>query len=389
MQELILKLNIQHQLDQFHLELKDKKILIYGAGRFSKAIFDSCDISKFNIIGVCDKKFQENDVELFYNYKTYNPSQLGNIDFDYVIFFLLEPFRILASIDLGHNDKIFSFEHEYYKQINKQCIICNNTKLYSFDAIICPFIMDLMFQFKSSDKTNLLYCPNCETSYFEKRPNSEEVNNYYSIYNSEKFHKLRKHYEPHMYEENHLYMKGYSNWTYDFRSQFLHEDIVKYLPNIPQSWNVLDYGCSGKLFNLDFKFTNNFSFNLSKTDDIDDQINIINKIGEEHKNYFDFILCTHVLEHVSYPKDMIKEITTLLKPGGYLYIEIPDETGLTNDIMTYPLQQKYMHEHINLFSPKSIRVLFNQSNLATIFAHKRPCSELSYTGVISGLARKL
>lgn len=39
-------------------------------------------------------------------------------------------------------------------------------------------------------------------------------------------------------------------------------------------------------------------------------------IVNEHKEHFDLITCLEVLEHVEHPKDMIFEISAMLKPGG-------------------------------------------------------------------------
>jgi SAM-dependent methyltransferase len=40
-------------------------------------------------------------------------------------------------------------------------------------------------------------------------------------------------------------------------------------------------------------------------------------------NTFDYALCTQVLEHVRYPERVIKEICRVLKPGGILFLTVP------------------------------------------------------------------
>lgn len=39
---------------------------------------------------------------------------------------------------------------------------------------------------------------------------------------------------------------------------------------------------------------------------------------------FDYVNCSHVLEHLVNPIGALKEIARVLKPGGYLYLETPD-----------------------------------------------------------------
>ena len=44
---------------------------------------------------------------------------------------------------------------------------------------------------------------------------------------------------------------------------------------------------------------------------------------KNYNNYFDFIIISHVLEHVTNPLDFLKTFLILLKESGYLYIEVP------------------------------------------------------------------
>ncbi len=40
-------------------------------------------------------------------------------------------------------------------------------------------------------------------------------------------------------------------------------------------------------------------------------------------NYFDFVWCRHCLEHSIFPYFTLQEISRVIKPKGYLYIEVP------------------------------------------------------------------
>ncbi len=51
-------------------------------------------------------------------------------------------------------------------------------------------------------------------------------------------------------------------------------------------------------------------------------------VGDVHNlplpdNSVDAVLCLHLLEHVEEPQKAMKEIYRVLKPGGYLYIDVP------------------------------------------------------------------
>jgi 2-polyprenyl-3-methyl-5-hydroxy-6-metoxy-1,4-benzoquinol methylase len=50
------------------------------------------------------------------------------------------------------------------------------------------------------------------------------------------------------------------------------------------------------------------------------------------ENYFDFIYVDSVVEHVLNPVEYLTKIKSLLRPGGVIYIGIPNEDCLSNSI---------------------------------------------------------
>lgn len=73
-------------LKQLKRKLKNKRVVIYGAGAFFQVIKKHFDISDINIIGISDKRFEEhaNNQECL-GYKVYAPSELRELAPDYVI----------------------------------------------------------------------------------------------------------------------------------------------------------------------------------------------------------------------------------------------------------------------------------------------------------------
>jgi hypothetical protein len=67
------------------------------------------------------------------------------------------------------------------------------------------------------------------------------------------------------------------------------------------------------------------------------------------------VILSHVLEHVRDLREAIKSIGVLVKPGGLLYIEVPDATRY-EECLVAPFQD-FNVEHINHFSPKSLNAL--------------------------------
>lgn len=93
---------------------------------------------------------------------------------------------------------------------------------------------------------------------------------------------------------------------------------------------------------------------------------------------FDLVLLAHVLEHVSYPRDLMKEVISLMSSSSLLYIELPEEVSLTmlqlfkknvKSALFRPQQTQQipiMHEHINQFTTRSLRNLLAEMGLECI-----------------------
>ena len=82
-------------------------------------------------------------------------------------------------------------------------------------------------------------------------------------------------------------------------------------------------------------------------------------------NFFDIIYIDSVLEHVYNPSDYLSEIKRILKKGGILYLGVPNEDSLFNDVrkIIYKITRKNITEKIKPFqSPYHING-FNKSSL--------------------------
>ena len=89
-------------LEKLNKKLKDKSIVLYGAGVFLEAIKKYYDLSKLNIIGICDKRFDcHNENETFLGYKTYSKKEVKELNPDYVL--VATKFYINIIEDLYYN----------------------------------------------------------------------------------------------------------------------------------------------------------------------------------------------------------------------------------------------------------------------------------------------
>lgn len=110
----------------------------------------------------------------------------------------------------------------------------------------------------------------------------------------------------------------------------------------------------------------------------DDRIAFVNGKFLEHQfpdNHFDAIYLDSVLEHVLNPKEYLLKINRILKKGGVVYIGVPNEDSLFNDVkkfvffllgrsemaaQTKPFDAPY---HVIGFNRKSLGYIFNITGL--------------------------
>ncbi len=79
---------------------------------------------------------------------------------------------------------------------------------------------------------------------------------------------------------------------------------------------------------------------------------------------FDLITIMHVLEHVSQPVDGVRQMRRLLKPGGLLFVEVPNTLNLN---MFYDL---LLFEHLFHFPPETLAWFLGREGFDVV-AHER------------------
>ena len=86
---------------------------------------------------------------------------------------------------------------------------------------------------------------------------------------------------------------------------------------------------------------------------------------------FDVITLWDVLEHVRNPIQFLKLCASLLKPTGYLFANVPNLDSVQSRLFRsrWPL---LLPEHLNYFTPHSLRLCGNQAALQWVGYGKRP-----------------
>lgn len=74
---------------------------------------------------------------------------------------------------------------------------------------------------------------------------------------------------------------------------------------------------------------------------------------------FDVIYMRDVFEHVPKPKPMLHELNRIAKPGGLLYIEVPNIEGLIYKVVKERHVCVFGFEHLNYWSPSTLEKILD------------------------------
>ncbi len=218
------------------------------------------------------------------------------------------------------------------------------------------------------------------------RFDEDELNNIYKDYRAESYKFDRGVFESAYASINDLL--GKSAIEVAERVKNLSTLIHDYL-DIKNLKTIIDYGGdSGQFIPRELLNSKCYLYDPSSSVPME---NII-KIQEAAKlPHADFIMCCHTLEHVSYPLELLNAIATLLNPNGYIYIEVPLEVP-DLPALSFDHISKYVHEHINAFTTKSIAALISNANIKltpiTIQIKKIKTESFGVTNIISVICQK-
>lgn len=75
----------QKQINKLVRKYKNKKIVIYGAGEYYQILQNNFDLSKLNIVGISDKRFETSKETNPSKYLALAPDELKEFDFDIIL----------------------------------------------------------------------------------------------------------------------------------------------------------------------------------------------------------------------------------------------------------------------------------------------------------------
>jgi SAM-dependent methyltransferase len=215
------------------------------------------------------------------------------------------------------------------------CIICSGPTKKVLDATPAPFIA-LRLELDPKTPYILHECLWCEHQFFTPRLTQEQESKLYLGYRNPVYNAQRLAVEP-QYGQ---YIESFE----DRDSPHHRERIVAMrwvTENMPSPKTVLDFGGEADAWLARGVYPN---ADITAYDPSERTSLSVQK--------YDLVICAHVLEHVADPVRTLRQAVSRVKPGGHLYLEVPEQRlGMT------------MHEHVSGFSYVSFRMLAAQAPL--------------------------
>lgn len=234
------------------------------------------------------------------------------------------------------------------------------------DVHVCPLCNAQEFEPYSKYRYGLLTlrlqsCRQCNLVVLSPRLIEKSLE---KLYQTENHSRLKK--KINLYHCENLFQRGFRRGAYICK--FLDENGIKYRDSV-----VFEVGCSyGGILEqfrgqgchvkgCDLRPTA-VQYGISKGLDIEvGSVNIL-----ENLNYkADLVILSHVLEHIAEPNSFLRRIRQILKPEGFLYVEVP---GIEN---TKFKKKRYTQlTHLIYFNQDTIRKMVEKIGFCLLFGNE-------------------
>jgi len=206
---------------------------------------------------------------------------------------------------------------------------------------------------------DVVVCKKCGFAFADNIPDQSFLDEYYRIMSKKSFYKTKRLKERKDSPEEDFLVKQLTNSRHNIE-KYLHKNS-----------SILDVGCDTGLLLYMLKrhgYKNVHGVDMSSLSSkiAKEKYGIDVVVGSIFDNLqigrYDFIILTHVLEHINSLNTFISKLTNYLNDGGLIYIEVPDahnfffpkknDERFSNDQKEPYLQ--FSVEHINYFSKISL-----------------------------------
>ena len=267
------------------------------------------------------------------------------------------------------------------ERVASRCICCGSSGLSRSPAILMPFVAHRVFGWQpvTIDHTwglntiqsgtayalcNSVLCQDCGLLFLDMRFSDNELRSLYDGYKDDDYTELREKYEP-GYRQRYALMAGAGGVK-----SYLHKVEEFLAPLLSSPPRILDWG-GDTGSNSPFRNHNKLLhvYDISRKEPAAGATAV--DIETARQTDYDLIVCSQVLEHVSFPAETLREIRRSMRQDTLLYIEVPYEEILRTSVgdRNVHTRKRHWHEHVNFFTEESLRRLLSRCGLDIVSSH--------------------
>ena len=259
------------------------------------------------------------------------------------------------------------------ERLARSCVCCGSADLAASPAILMPFVAHRAFGWAPVEideswglqtiRNGMAYsickslrCRACSHLFCDIRFSDEEMAVIYAGYREEAYVSLRDRYEPGYRQRNEGLVETvtYKAEIEAFLAPYLHDPLT-----------ILDWGgdtgsntpCEARRVALDI-------FDISGKDVVPGARAVTRE--QAAASTYRLIVCGQVLEHTPYPLGVLAEIRNSMGGGSILYVGVPFEKIVQQDLPDCETRKRHWHEHINFYSQSSLGALLRSAGFEVL-----------------------
>jgi 2-polyprenyl-3-methyl-5-hydroxy-6-metoxy-1,4-benzoquinol methylase len=267
----------------------------------------------------------------------------------------------LYCVITGRGGNFLAHKREYHRrrqEMERQIINEALTSPNLFKANTCPVCeieKEPAKRFKNKVGFSFAVCADCKTIYIDPAPTEETLQRLYN--------------DP---AESFIFNKGNegANVSVIAGHDEDYNAILRMMSGKPKEHlRLLEVGCA----NGSFLMTANETFDVEgvelndATAEVARQNGFRVKTGRindiEGESVYDLIVMLQVLEHIVKPGELIRDALRLLKPGGYLYVDVPNVDSASFNYLGELHVHISSYGHVSMFNRESLIRLCEKNGL--------------------------
>ena len=283
-------------------------------------------------------------------------------------------------------------------RLAKRCVACDGDRLGHVPAVLMPFVADRIFGWRPAEISpewglrdipagmacsicKTMMCEDCGMLFLDMRFDDEEMAALYADYRGEAYTRERDRFEPGYAARNAIMLEGSA---YIGQIEAILEPYLRARPR------VLDWGGDTGV-NTPFRSRamQHDVYDISNRPMVESARSV--DLDTVKASVYDLIVFSHVLEHVPYPRESLREIANAMRQETILYVEVPHEevVRLSENPAQRLDRKRHWHEHINFFTPSALNAVFEDVGLSIVERQSFPIAAAGKNShVFSILARR-